>query len=207
MVQVQHTDHLLSISQSYWDQGVWPRNIFVGFLMAIAALLLAYNGESATEKLLAKLASLAAFGVAMNPCECPIDGCPHPNTTGAHSGCAAVLFAILALFCWIFARRAWKKYQSRYNHLGKIRAICYAVFGSLMIVDIVFLAGANANEPWFAKKWETRVYWGEAAGLWSFGLSWLLASHTIPILQGREWTGPLKTAYEKIFAPAANGRP
>ena len=41
---------ITSISASFWfDPGLWPRNIFVGFLFAISAFLLTYNGMSETE--------------------------------------------------------------------------------------------------------------------------------------------------------------
>ena len=39
-------------------------------LFAIAAFLLAYNGFSRADMVLSKLASVAALGVAMFPCEC-----------------------------------------------------------------------------------------------------------------------------------------
>jgi hypothetical protein len=63
-------DPITSISASFWATGLWPRNIFVGCLFAVAAFLLAYNGLSETEMWLAKVASLCALGVAMFPCGC-----------------------------------------------------------------------------------------------------------------------------------------
>ena len=54
---------ITSISASFWfEPGVWPRSVLVGFLFAIAAFLLAYNGRSETDMWLAKAASLAAAG-------------------------------------------------------------------------------------------------------------------------------------------------
>ena len=49
---------IASISASY-HVGGWSRDIFVGFLFAIAAFLLAYNGNSRPEMLLSKLAAIA----------------------------------------------------------------------------------------------------------------------------------------------------
>ena len=47
---------LTSISASYCVMGTdWPRNIFVGFLIAISALLLAYDGTNKTEFYLSKI--------------------------------------------------------------------------------------------------------------------------------------------------------
>ncbi|MBL4710973.1 MAG: hypothetical protein JKX75_00455 [Gammaproteobacteria bacterium] len=39
-----------SISASYWDQGLWSGNIFVGFLFAIGAFMQTYNGHERREK-------------------------------------------------------------------------------------------------------------------------------------------------------------
>src|SRR5262249_26400434 len=60
---------LTSISASYYEGG-WSQGIFIGFLFAIAAFLLAYNGRSATEMILSKVASIAAVCVALFPCGC-----------------------------------------------------------------------------------------------------------------------------------------
>ena len=62
-------DGLQSISDSY-HKGYWSRDIFVWFLFAIFALLLAYNGKTGKEKILGRVAAGAAFLVAMFPCEC-----------------------------------------------------------------------------------------------------------------------------------------
>src|SRR5215510_12046051 len=60
---------ITSISASYYEGG-WSQSIFIGFLFAIAALMLAYNGQSRTEMLLSKVACVTALGVAMFPCGC-----------------------------------------------------------------------------------------------------------------------------------------
>ena len=57
---------ITSISASYYEGG-WSQTIFIGFLFAIAAFLLAYNGFSRTDMLMSKFAAAAALGVAMGP--------------------------------------------------------------------------------------------------------------------------------------------
>ena len=59
-----------SISASYWAEGDWSRNIFVGFLFAIGAFLLSYNGYGDDQRRLSKVAAFAAVAVAMFPCNC-----------------------------------------------------------------------------------------------------------------------------------------
>ncbi|HMQ97359.1 MAG TPA: hypothetical protein PKC42_04665, partial [Candidatus Nanoperiomorbaceae bacterium] len=96
---------LASISASYWDEGLWSGNIFVGFLFAISAFLLSYNGNDKWEKWMSKVAALAAICVAMFPCGCD----NHPQIIPmVHYIAAAVMFSILAVFCYFFFLRAWK---------------------------------------------------------------------------------------------------
>ena len=92
-----------SISAAYWDIGGWPRNIFVGFLFAIGAFLLSYNGHSAREMILSKVAAFASVGVAMFPCKCEGQAEIIPYV---HYASAAVMFGILAIFCYFFLQRA-----------------------------------------------------------------------------------------------------
>jgi hypothetical protein len=85
---------ITSISASYYEAG-WSQSIFIGFLFAIAALLLAYNGRSTTEMILGKLASAAGLGVALFPCKCD----SHPELVPhLHGLSATVMFLILAFF-------------------------------------------------------------------------------------------------------------
>lgn len=57
---------ITSISGSYYEGG-WSQIILIGFLFAIAAFLLAYDGLSTREMVLSKVASVAALGVAIVP--------------------------------------------------------------------------------------------------------------------------------------------
>jgi hypothetical protein len=86
------SDSITSIRASYYEVG-WSQSILIGFLFAIAAFLLAYNGLSVSEMVLSKIAAVAALGIAMFPCKC--DGrdeiIPHVHTVSA-----ATLFLILA---------------------------------------------------------------------------------------------------------------
>jgi len=159
-----------SISASFRSDGPWPRNVFVGFLFAICALLLAYNGQTSTEMILAKCAAAAAIGIAMFPCGCADSSreiLPH-----VHEISAAVMFAILAAFCYIFMQRAKVK-PHRQAHW---RATIYLLCGIGMLVSIGLFAGYA-----FTKR-DVLILWGETVGLVSFGVSWLTASRVLPVL-------------------------
>ena len=93
---------LASIS-AWSSEGGWSQSIFVGFLFAIAAFLLAYNGFSRTDMVMSKLASAAALGVAMFPdrCDNRLEVVPY-----VHWFSAATMFLILVYFCYSFYQRA-----------------------------------------------------------------------------------------------------
>ena len=167
---------IASISASFWYDigGPWPRNIFVGFLFAIAAFMLAYNGRTEAEMWLAKIASLAALGVAMFPCGC--GDASHEIIPHVHLISAGALFAVLAWFCYMFYRRA----RAKKRRQADWRAWIYTLSGLGMLAAMaLFLAYALTKR-------ETLVFWGEAIGLVAFGVSWLTASHVVPGINARD---------------------
>ncbi len=94
-----------SISESYFA-GDCSRNIFVGFLFAISAFLLSYNGQTRAHMVLSRVAALAGLGVAMFPCKCHGGEEIIPYV---HYVSAVVMFAVLAYFCIEFYRHARSK--------------------------------------------------------------------------------------------------
>ena len=165
---------LASISESYW-RGGWPQTIFVGFLFAIASFLLAYNGRSRPEMLLSKVAAGAALGVAMFPCGC---GGRQQIVPGLHYACAGVMFGVLTYFCYLFLVRALEKGHAE----AKFRAGIYAICGAAIVVCSLALAYNGMTDDSLARRYADFVFWGEAGGLWSFGVSWLTASHVLPVV-------------------------
>ena len=110
-----------SISASFW-QGGWSQSFFVGSLFAVSAFLLAYNGFSRPEMILSKVAAVAGLGVALFPCGCeghpeiapPLHGPAGSRLAPAvHGLSAAVMFVILAYFCYGFFHRARAKGHSQ----------------------------------------------------------------------------------------------
>lgn len=163
---------LPSISAAY-HEGHWARDFLVGVLFAIGAFLVAFNGSSATEMVLSKLAALAALGVALFPCECDRGDEILPYV---HYVSAAVLFIVLAGFCLIFYKRARAK-----GHREAIwRSYLYALCGGTIILVLVVLAFDHfAGQP-ISTRVSRLVFHGEQAGLIAFGLSWLVASRVFP---------------------------
>ncbi|MBI4740520.1 MAG: hypothetical protein HY777_02970 [Betaproteobacteria bacterium] len=165
---------ITSISASYYEGG-WSQSIFIGFLFAIAAFLLAYNGLSTREMLLSKTAALAALGVALFPCKCDIHT---PDIPYVHGTAAAIMFAVLANFCLIFYRRARAKGYLEANR----RAAVYASCGIAIVISISVIALDNFMKGAISTHIPRLTYYGERTGLVAFGISWLTASRVLPVL-------------------------
>lgn len=165
---------LTSISASYYHGG-WSQSIFIGFLFATAAFLLAYNGNSKGEMIASKIAAVAGLGVALFPCDC--DG-HQVLVPYVHAGSAAVMFLVLTYFCYCFLRRAWGKGHPQ----AKARAFIYATCGVVMILSLVALAFDHVAGGFLSRIDPWLTYHGEYASLTAFGVSWLTASRMLPVL-------------------------
>lgn len=169
---------LESISAAYHEDG-WSRDILVGFLLAVAALLLTYNGDSRPQMIMSKVAAFAAFGVAMFPCVCG----NHPQIVPyVHAVSAFVMFSALAIFCRLFYRKA----KAKGHPEALMRATFYAISAITIMLSIAGLfidwisGGAlSALIPRF-------VFIAEAAALLAFGVSWLVASRAAPVITNRD---------------------
>ncbi len=165
---------IASISASYHAGGA-AQSVFVGFLFAIAALLLAYNGRSRTEMVLSKAAALAGLGVALFPCTCGRHVVPLP---WMHGLSASVMFLILAWFCLIF----WRRARAKGHREAQRRARLYALCGAAIVLSIAVLAlDALLGHPWL-RALPRLVFAGETTALTAFGIAWLTASHALPWL-------------------------
>ena len=169
---------ITSISASY-HVGGWANSIFVGFLFAIAALMLAYNGLSTREMVLSKIAAVAAFGVALFPCQCDNRDEVLPYV---HAASATILFLILAYFCYIFYSRARQKARDQGNAPANARAIIYVVCGITIITSILVIAVDALLGGALTAKVARLVFYAERAALMAFGISWLTASRVLPLL-------------------------
>jgi uncharacterized membrane protein YiaA len=164
-----------SISASYHFGGI-TRDIFVGFLFAIAAFLLSYNGRCLHEAVLSKVAAFSALGVALFPCGC--NGTYDEIIPSVHGTSALVMFLILAYFCNSFYQRASKKEHKEAMIRAKIYAISgFVIIGSILLLFLDALLG-NA----ISTKLDRLVFYCEAAALVAFGISWLTASRVFPLI-------------------------
>jgi hypothetical protein len=169
---------ITSISASYYQDG-WSHVIFIGFLFAIAAFLLAYNGYTRLQMVFSKVAAVSTLCVALFPCGC--DGSHDENVPHVHGASAATTFAILAFFCYVFYRRAITKGSTQ----AKSRAFIYAICGVVIAVSILVLGVDHLFGEIISSKISRLTYYGEKAALMAFGVSWLTASHWLPLITTR----------------------
>jgi hypothetical protein len=112
--------------------------------------------------------------ISIFPCYC--GDAAHEIVKGVHGVSAGVMFAVLAWFCWDFIERAkTKRYDDRAT-AARRRIVIYSLCGIGTIVAVVLFAAH------FFTKDERLVFWGETFGLVSFGISWLTASHKMPVI-------------------------
>jgi hypothetical protein len=165
-----------SISESYYH-GDNARNVLVGFLFAIAAFLFAYNGSRNLERYLSKVAAIAAICIAMFPCGCEVNHRIYNTAAMIHLIAAAIMFSILAIFCRIFYQHAMAK-----GHVeARRRAGIYAMSG-LSIVAAMVVAVLGKNMAVLGQMFPNLIWWCEAVALVAFGVSWLTASHVLPVI-------------------------
>lgn len=169
---------LESISASYHEGG-WSRDIFVGFLFAISAFLLAYRGKTRAQMVMNKVAAFAAMGVAMFPCKCNMGTEVIPYV---HGTSAAVLFLILAVYCYMFFRRVlgighWQT---------TLRACIYATCGVTIVLSILIIATDNFSGGVISSRISRLTFYGERAALIAFGVAWLSKSHFLPLITMKE---------------------
>ena len=122
-----------------------------------------------------KVAAVGALGVALFPCSC---GGHSETVPHVHFASAAVMFLILAYFCYMFYKRARGKGHTEANR----RAFVYAASGLAIIASISALVIDTLSDEALTAAIPRLVYYCERASLVAFGVSWLTASRIFPFL-------------------------
>lgn len=169
---------LESISASYYEKG-WSSTIFVGFLFAISAFLLAYHGRSAFEMVISKIAAVSALTVAMFPCSC---GGHQEIIPHVHYISATIMFLILVAFCYSFFKRAHNKGHTR----AVIRAYIYAICGITILIAIAVIGLDSIINEAIRSRFSRITFYCEAVALVAFGIAWLTASRILPLITNKE---------------------
>jgi hypothetical protein len=173
VVSLISTTPLTSISASYHTEA---RDAFVGMLFIVGAFLWAYNGHTRLQALASKVAALAAIFVAIFPTA--RDGCEVTVVSKTHYAAAAILFSILAYFCFGPFRKKTKGKGGKKALRSKIYFVCGVVMVACMLCMLITKIIVSAES---AKQLRI-TYWGEAVALCAFGVAWMVAGKCFQFL-------------------------
>ena len=166
VVSIISSSPLSSISASYHTEA---RDAFVGMLFVVGAFLWAYNGHTQLQAWASKIASFAAIFVAIFPTTCDI--CETDIKSIIHYGAAAILFAILAYFCFGPFRKNTKGQKGKKGKRSKIYFTCgWIIVGCMLGLGLMELTISYETLKAFKV-----TYWAEAIALSAFGIAWTIA--------------------------------
>lgn len=177
-MQLVSGELLHSISESYHYRA---RDWFVGLLFAVGALFFSFKGQNSFERKLTLLAALCAVLVAIAPCAC---GRKPALIAIFHFPAAAGVFAIMGYFCWRFRRTAIEKIKQYPEAKTRVRiySLCLAGMVGCWLMVVVYGVSYIVAGDALDRAFPNYVFWLEALGLVSFGISWLAASRTLPVI-------------------------
>jgi len=164
---------LSSVSASYYTDA---RDVFVGSLFVIGALLIAYNGHTPPEKWVSKGAALAAIIAALFPTTC--DECAADIKSTIHTVAAVILFSTIAYFCLGPFRTNTKGKKGKKGR----RAAVYLVCGWIIIGCMLGAGAAQITMSDATRKTLAITFVAEFVALWAFGVAWIVAGKVIPPL-------------------------
>lgn len=182
IVDIRSSEALTSISASYHTEA---RDLFVGLLFVVGALLMAYRGHTARENRGANLAAIAAVLVALFPV--PDAGRPVEWTAWVHYGSACGLFSLLAWFCFVpFQERTRGRGGMKGRRARIYRSCGWTMVGSMAGLGLAGLLLDSETSASYGV-----IYWAEFIALWAFGVAWITAGKVLPFLTGPEdaWMG------------------
>lgn len=170
-----------SISEYYYSS---MGDVFVGVVFSIGIFLIVYRGFSDLDNILATIAGLAAFGIALFPSGCDYHysyclslckGCP--EGTKWHFISAAIFFSILSFFCLFL----FTKHNNNGYWRNKWYFWTYFASGIFMLICItlIFIYTRVVSSPPDSIVELRPVFWLESLALWAFGVSWCVKARMI----------------------------
>ena len=161
---------------SYYHTGM--RDVFVGFICAIALFLFAYKGYDYRDAVAGSLACLFGLGVAFFPTSVtgPFTHCiPAPIDNrilgSVHFVSAGLFFLVLAYFSLVLFTKGAKnptKKKLKRNLLYTISG--YTILGAIVLI-VIYTAVLKDWVP-VLQDYDP-IFWLETIALWAFGISWL----------------------------------
>jgi hypothetical protein len=201
----------ISLSAAYHTAA---RDVFVGFLFIIGALLLAYNGRSPdlppekvgsfwkmlsqywkgaitfriwSQKLEERVISFIGGLAAFGIALVPSScpTCEEDISTQIHFAAGAILFSAITYFCLV-AFTAQVKHATERGVKKRRRARIYMIcgWGIVLVMFVTGIVNFTTSSDW-QKSWAP-TFWAETIALMLFGFSWMTASKVFTFLADEE---------------------
>jgi cytochrome bd-type quinol oxidase subunit 2 len=163
------------------------RDLFVGVLIAMGVFFVSYQGyerrkgEPFSDNVLATIAGIMAFGVALFPNEAHGQAEVTLTQTAmgleyaslAHYICAIIFLFCLGAFCFVrFAQTTNLSRRKTYIRCGWI-IVAAAAFA--VAFSVVKLSGVQPYKS-YVDDWSL-VFWAETIAVWAFSYAWLIKGH------------------------------
>jgi uncharacterized membrane protein YbaN (DUF454 family) len=163
------------------------RDWFVGSLFVVGTFLYLYKGFSRLENWLLNIGGLSAVLVALVPmqwkaCDPVVCGVAATSCKGpflsAHGIFSYAVFVCMAAVCFFCAGDTLQLLKDagtkNADQLIRRYKVTYKIIAGLMLASI---AAAYLLNTWVGSP--STVFWVETAGVWSFGVYWLVKSHEL----------------------------
>jgi len=192
LVVLLATTPLSSISASYYTEA---RDVFVGFLFVVGALMMAYEGHTSQESIASRAAAICAFCVALFPTKCA--DCIASVSSWTHNISAIALFLILSWFCLVAFQKRTRNQPGMKGRRSVIYALCgWTILGAMAAGLLTrLIAGADAVKAWHV------TFWVEWVALWAFAFAWITAGKVLPFLTAPEEAVPLFNSSDPTSRP------
>jgi hypothetical protein len=170
-----------SISAYYHTE---MRDVYVGFICAIALFLFAYNGYDKSDSVASDLACLFGLGAAFFPTSVtgPLSYCiPEPIDSqilgNLHFVSSGLFLLMLAYFLLIqFTKSSKNPTEKKLKRNIIYRISGFTILGSILLI-IIYLAVLKGRYP-VLQDYDP-IFWLETIALWAFGISWLIKGKAI----------------------------
>jgi hypothetical protein len=157
-----------SVSAYYYTRAV---GVFAGMLFALALFLFSYRGYQGewADKVLGKIAGLAALGVPLFPTDPVLPSLQpswwKPFMGKVHFASAAVLFCCFIVFAlWLF-RKTSVSGNRRWETEKVVRNAIFIACGFAMVGSMVWAFISHLSNG--------HIFWPEAVAIEAFAISWL----------------------------------
>jgi hypothetical protein len=163
----------ISVSNAY---NTSARDVLVGGLCAIGALLFTYTGYDRWDNWLTNAAGIFAIGAALFPAA-PVNPSPSARAAGyVHLTCFALLFTVMAIIVlWLFT-----KTQPGFERTPakRRRDLIYRICGIVVAACVTLIPVASLVTGTTISRFHP-LFWLESTGIIAFGIAWLVKGQAV----------------------------